>query len=135
MRSNNFIIPLIIYPLDVMVSVGETDDQFKKGIMKFPPSVLQDLKDQLIFALPDNVKGRTVLLTTGGQTVIRIKDAIRCLEDVGTLVHEIFHATTFVLHHIGMDLKINVSCEAYAYLIEYLTNRIFERIPYIARAK
>ena len=34
-KSKNFIIPLVVYPFDVMVSLGETDEQLKKALSKY----------------------------------------------------------------------------------------------------
>lgn len=39
--------------------------------------------------------------------------------DDSTLVHELFHATAYILARIGMKLS-NKTAEAYAYLLEYL---------------
>ena len=34
MKSKNFIVPLIVYPFDVMVLIGEDDDALEKKLSK-----------------------------------------------------------------------------------------------------
>ena len=46
---------------------------------------------------------------------------------MGCLVHEIFHCTEFILSKVGIKLS-NKSDEAYAYLIGYITENIFNHL-------
>lgn len=67
-RNINFLVPLQVYPFDIMVSIGETDEQLAKSIKKFGLNI--DDIDEIV-NLPSTVKGRTLMLGTN-QTFIRL---------------------------------------------------------------
>lgn len=116
MRGKNFIIPLVVYPFDVMVSVGETNEQLKGKLDKF------NVDYRNYFEHPVNL-GRSTLFHSK-QTLIRF----RKYADHKTIAHEVFHAVTCLLTEIGMPFNIDHNDEAYAYLIGYLTGEIYKRI-------
>ena len=123
MKPKNFVIPLNIYPFDVMVSFGQTDEELLKNLSKC--LTIEQIKNKELWS--DNEKdGRTVIFSSG-QTLIRMPKIPKSAKEYGTLQHEIFHATEFVLSRIGMTL-CDKSDEAYAYLIGYLTSEIYKRI-------
>lgn len=115
----NFIIPLVVYPYDIMVSIGETDKQLEKELLKF--GISWDNKFKCSGA------GRTVM-TDNNQTIVRLGWWPESNKDLGTLQHEIFHAVSLIFDEIGMPLMVCTSCEAYAYLIGYLTEQIYDRL-------
>ena len=120
----NFIIPLVVYPFDIMVSIGETDADICRTLAKNGVS----LPDQeLILFASSTTKGRTAMFSTN-QTCIRLQRHPKSCIDYGILQHEIFHAASFILDRIGMTLHIGHSDEAYAYLIGYITTEIYKRI-------
>lgn len=129
MKSTCFIIPLHVYPFDVLFSIGETDEQFRKSIRKYcPPSVINDLgEDPLILKFTETSKGRTVHLNSTNQTFIRLKHYPKTCSDYGDIAHEIFHAVEFIFHKIGLHHSVE-SGEAYAYLVGYLTKEIYKRL-------
>jgi hypothetical protein len=47
--------------------------------------------------------------------------------DHGTIAHEVFHAVQFLMDKIGCNLA-HESEEPYAYLIQYVTNKIYENL-------
>ena len=121
-RSLNFVIPLVVYPFDVMVSFGESDDVLfaklkKKGV---------DITDTNLSVYSDTQRGRTIMFK-GNQTLIRMYELRDTPHWYGNLAHEIFHAVEFIMERIGMELTIK-SDEAYAYLIGYLTEEIYKKI-------
>lgn len=124
MKNKNFVIPLVVYPFDVMFSFGQTDDELLKTLSK---SLTDDeIKDKKLWSVEKNGDGRTVLFGSG-QTLIRMPKVPKTCKEYGALQHEIFHATEFILNHIGMSL-CRKSDEAYAYLIGYLTTEIYKKI-------
>lgn len=129
-KSYNFIIPLVVYPFDIMVSIGQTDADFRKSITKcMPPSLLKDLEeDPSILSMPLTNDGRTVNLPIGHQTIIRIKRPIVAPRDHGVLAHEIFHAVSFILMRMGINLDIEKTDEIYAYLIDYVMTETFKHL-------
>lgn len=122
-KEANFIIPYVVYPFDVMVSINQTDDQLIKAVKRFGLG-----KDDIepCLDLPKTNRGRTVILGTN-QTILRITDAPDA--DIhSTIAHEVFHAVTFLFYKLEMKLVVTENDEAYAYLIGYLTKEIYKGI-------
>lgn len=117
-----FIVKLIIYPFDVLVSIGHTDKELQKILNNL--GVFEGF-DELI--MNETTRGRTLMLDSN-QTIIRLKFNKNRNEFISLISHEIFHAVTFVLYKIGLEFDINKSDEAYAYLIEYLTKQILDEV-------
>ncbi len=123
-KKMNFIIPLVVYPFDVMVSFGQTNEEVEVLFEEYNLTA----EDVSIATITSNtVRGRTVMFSTN-QTLIRIVEyPVSCL-DYGNLQHEIFHAVTFIMDRIGMKLVVEESDEAYAYLVSYITTEIYKKI-------
>lgn len=126
----NFIIPLVLFPFDIMVSIGQSDSQFQRSVRgHLPPDCLKDLEtDPAILKLGHTTQGRTINLSTGHQTLIRIKNHPKTDQDYGTLAHEIFHAVSFILWRMRIDLGIEQTDEVYAYTIGYVTQQIYKKL-------
>lgn len=123
-KSMNFIIPLHIYPFDVMVSIGEIDDLLFKKLLS-----LNVGKEELEHAKFEDIVGRgRYCMFECGASLIRIKKRPKNAIEFGVLSHEIFHAVVSIMWKIGMKLEISASDEAYAYLIGYLTDQIYAKI-------
>lgn len=127
MKGVNFIIPLVIYPFDIMVSFGETDKQLNKKLSCF------DLGET-----PNESWSESQLAYTknyvGGQTLMRFKNTPNSIKDYSIISHEVFHAVSMILWRIGMPLEVQKSDEAYAYLIEYITFQMYDRLRLIINA-
>jgi hypothetical protein len=122
-KGFHFIIELHVYPFDVMISVNEDDDVLVNRLLDD-----NDREDcEVLTNLHDTVKARTAMLPSN-QTVIRfnIKDGVESM--IGIIAHEVFHAATFILEKIGMKMKLMTSDEAYAYLIQYLMQEVYNGI-------
>lgn len=120
MKSKNFIIPYVIYPFDIMFSFGETDIQLYSKLKR---EGITDFSDCDIGGI---TKARTVMFKEG-PTLIRMRHIPKSPEDFGHLQHEIFHAVDFLFMRISIEL-CDKSGEAYAYLIQYLTEQVYKRI-------
>jgi hypothetical protein len=121
-KALNFIIPLNVYPFDVMVSLGEKDTDLITKLKKMGV----DTTDKGITDYSPSSRGRCIMFE-GGQTLIRIYRYDKSSYFYGYLAHEIFHAVEFIMDHIGMKL-VRESDEAYAYLISFLTTEIHKRL-------
>lgn len=123
-KGQFFIIPLVVYPFDVMISIDESDEVLLKRLLSYgePKEDCEGLLN-----LPETTRGRCVILPSN-RTVIRLKTQPKRHEMMSVISHEVFHATTFILERIGMKMEVMVSDEAYAYLIGYLTNEIVKKI-------
>lgn len=130
MKRNKRIVFVIlhnIYPYDVLVSLGQTDEQFRQTIINYQgKSVLKKIEEENKESLKIDGQGKAY---TGEECIpfIRLKNYPFSLRDHGTLAHEIFHIAYFILNKSGMPLTED-SEEAYAYLIDYLTKIIYSKI-------
>lgn len=115
-----FIVSLEVYPFDVMVSFNETDKVLLKRLIDYGNSE-EDCVD--LMNLPDTTLARFSMLPSN-QTIIRLKKQGNKYALIGVISHEIFHAATFILAKIGMTMEIGSSDEAYAYLVQYLTESV-----------
>lgn len=120
----NSIIDLHVYPFSIMLSVGQTHEQLCQSIQKLYD--LSDAENELL-KLPPTAPGRCVMLD-GHLTVIILKNLPNNSSNFGTVSHEVFHATAFIMHTIGVELQVLKSDEAYAYLIGYITKKVYEII-------
>lgn len=124
-KSLNFIIPLMVYPFDVMFSFSETDQELFNRLSKF--NGIDD--DEFENAKLDGQQGMgRYCLFRCGASLIRLKYLPKTPFDYGCLQHEIFHAATAIMWKIGAKLKIKTSDESYAYLIQYLTEHSYNKI-------
>lgn len=118
----NFIIPLVIYPFDIMFSFSETDDVLEKALKKYKI----DIGDAPWKLESVRVKGRTCVFNSG-QTLIRMPNIPSSCRDYGTLQHEIFHAIEFLFDRISVQHHID-SGECWAYLIGYITEEVYKKL-------
>lgn len=118
-----FIIPLYIYPFDIMISVNEDDNLLKQRLLENG-----NTEEEIDNVLPmrKTSRGRTFTLLATNQTVIRLVDDGSDLS--GVIAHESFHATTFILERVGVSFDLNVSDEAYSYLLQYIVEKITETL-------
>ncbi len=126
------LIPLVIYPFDIMVMMGYSDEEVREELSQYKFISEKDIS--LTMLEKETVRGRTVLFETN-QTFIRIPEIPVTPLDYGFLQHEIFHAVTYIMYKVGMKLKIGISDEAYSYLVGYVTERIYEEINNVKKIK
>ena len=118
MKKTFDVIPLVIYPFDVVISINQSDKQFLKSMDG------QDMTDsEGLFNLPETTAARCVMIPSN-LTVIRFKIGDEIRHD--HIAHEIFHAVTFIMERVGMEFIVMKSDEAYAYLIGYITKKVYE---------
>jgi len=124
MKGTYFIIPLIIYPFDVMVSIDETDKVLLDRFVRYGNTKAEC---QPLFPMSNTCRGRYFLLPSN-QSVIRLTHQEDKYSMLGTISHEIFHTVTYIMNTLGGKLKLAVSDEPYAYLTGYLTKEICKRL-------
>ena len=115
-----FILPLIVYPFDILFCLGPTDQQFEKILSDF------GLDPSTIDTRMGSKRGHCSMFY-GNRTVIRTAVVPKTPTDLATLQHEIFHAVTFIMDAVGMKLSDD-SDEAYAYLIGYITEMVYTKL-------
>jgi len=125
-KSFNFIIPLVVYPFDCMVSLNENWDKFGVSVTKkWGAEILDDFTK----SSHATSEGLSYVYTSDSMLccMIKIHNFKKDAQGYSDLQHEIFHATEFILRKCGMELNSN-SHEAYAYLCGYLTKEIYKKI-------
>lgn len=125
MKGKNFIVPLVIYPFDIMFSIGQSDRGLMKILKKRLPKTAFDIckQDECLLSFNEMDNGRTLMIKDGGQTIIRVNKN----PSHATIAHEIFHAISFLLIKLNMPLSLE-NDEAYAYLIGYVTEQFYKNI-------
>jgi hypothetical protein len=110
------IIPIDVYGHDIVVSIGQSDDDLYEQIQENISRKQFDkhMANQKAIATTHKLKTGAIL--------IRFKDNI---DDAGIVAHEALHAVVFLFKKIGIDFTYE-SEEAYAYTLEYLTNQILK---------
>lgn len=127
MKKLNKIIPIGLYPFDLMLSFNETDKEVTKAL-KMNGVTKTKSTETTVFDL-DKYKtkiGRMVMFI-GKQTVIRLNFMPKLSDpfEMGLLQHEIFHVVGFFMSEIHTPL-VDDTHEVYAYLIQYLTENIYK---------
>jgi hypothetical protein len=123
--KTHFTVDLVIYPFDIMFSLGEEEGEIREFLGKGYEMEQEDVDE--LFNVP-LAQGRCYHHASKGWTFIRLKHFPEDPKVFGYLQHEIFHAVTFIMNKIGMSFDLNVSDEAYAYLIGYVTEQAYLNI-------
>jgi hypothetical protein len=112
------VIDLGIYPCKVIVCIED-----KQAI-----KVLEDVvsESELEIFLSDENPGLTFMFSCG-DVAIFIKEKPATAYQFSKLAHEIYHCATYVLNYVGVKHS-KKSDEAFAYLVGFLTEKIYEPI-------
>lgn len=110
------IIPLDVFGHDIVVSIGQTDEDLYELIREN----ISKKKFNKIIANQTSIATTYKLKT--GCILIRFTDNI---DNPGIVAHESFHAIVYLFEKIGIEYAYQ-SEEAYAYTLEYLTNQILK---------
>lgn len=122
-KSKNFIVKIGHYPFDLMVSLGETNDQVFKSIRRLNIDAIDNIDCKFD---GDGSVGRVVEFTSG-QYLLRLRYFPETAADYGVLQHEIFHVVEFLFRTLRVGLCEETS-EVYAYLLQYLSTIIYAEI-------
>lgn len=118
-----------MYPYDLMLSFNESDKQVIKVLKKLNITPA-NATETTVFDM-DKIKTKTgrMVMFIGKQTIIRLNFIPHLTDpfEMGLLQHEIFHAVGFFMSEINTPL-IDDTHEVYAYLIQYLTEKIYSEI-------
>lgn len=116
------IIPLHVYPFEIMFSIAESEEGFRKSLENFGAEWNDALE------LEGTALGRATLLPCN-RSVIRLVRFPQTARDYAILAHEIFHIIHYLLRRIGMEWG-DQSDEAYAYLISYITEEVYKEMGF-----
>jgi len=115
----NFIVDTVIYPYKIVFIFDETDEQVERLLKRYNLSTAEFLEKT--FKL-----GRCTKFTNN-MIVVRIRKLPKNPEYKSVLSHEVFHVVTFIMDGIGASHS-DSSEECYAYLTDYITKKVYERI-------
>lgn len=114
----NFKIPLHVYPFDVMISIGQSNENLAAAFKR------NAMDDTGYFNKPIT-KGRASRLISN-HFLIRYRSYLSV--DHATVAHEVFHITTMIMEFVGMPLNLDHNDEAHAYLAGYITQSIYKKL-------
>ncbi len=128
-KKLNKIIPIGLYPFDLMISFNESDKEVITALSKF--NITPDNSNETTLWNMDNSKtkiGRMVMFV-GKQTILRLNFVPKLKDsfEMGLLQHEIFHVVGFMMSEINTPLNSDTH-EVYAYLVQYLTEQIYKEL-------
>lgn len=115
-----FIVDCQIYPFDIMVCFGDKSQMFKDLSKYLSKEQISDFKKETF-------KNGCATMFTTGQTVLWLYKKPENGFDLSLLAHEIFHCATLLLGRVGIPLTES-SEEAYAYFIQFLTEKIYNEL-------
>ena len=128
-KKLNKIIPIGLYPYDLMLSFNESDKEVKKALKEFAITQ-RGSTEEIVFDM-DKLKKKTgrMVMFIGKQTIIRLNFMPKVTDpfEMGLLQHEVFHAVGFFMSEINTPLNSDTH-EVYAYLIQYLTEQIYKEL-------
>lgn len=116
-------IPLPFYKDFLLVSIYQSDKEFKKVLLEYEDISEDDHKE----LLDNNCGARCYYNYNKDIGVIRVVQKAEFPVFMGALAHEIAHYVFMMLSNKGLK-HCDESEEAYTYLIEYLTRTILENV-------
>lgn len=120
-KINYFIVEVGLYKADVMVVVGDIE-----GAIEWLEDKNVSERDIEAIKNHSNDQGN-VLLLSNNAIYLHVRDREKTNFWTSVLVHEVFHAASFLLKSKGIELDES-SEEAYAYLIEFIYYKIVEQL-------
>ena len=114
---------LDMFYTDILIIYGD-EDHTRKTLQKYFD---EEEVNEMLKGFNFKTKGRT-MPTKFGSPLIWIPKIPETAQDVGFLVHELFHSTCAVMGNVGIDFS-NESEEAFAYMIGFMTEKVLEELP------
>ena len=119
---NEIVIQIPIYKTAVLIYWGDRKGLYKAVKRNSDKATAREVIEEVA----PHTEGVTV--KTSGRTVtIYLASPPRDARSVALLIHELSHATNFILQEVGIPHTEDTE-EAYTYLLEYLTRETLERI-------
>ena len=121
--SLNFIVPIEIFDTEVMVSIGETDEQLFGRLKRYGVSPYE--WPGLRFS--EQEVGKYTMFETGA-AILRIRHSYTTPDNLAIISHEILHAVIHIMERIGVKLGLGTSEEVYTYTAQFLTKKIYAKM-------
>lgn len=123
MRDKYFKIPIKIYNTTLLVYIGDYN-RFVKYIEKY---IGESEAEEVIPRYENSRDGLAVAIDSLGTFSLWLKQFTSSPKDTGILNHELLHTVFFIMDRKGIEYD-EASEEAFAYLMQYLTEAIYEKI-------
>ena len=120
-KENYLLIHIDVFYRDLLLVWGNREE-IRDALLVFHS---EEKTEELLDGFETWDKGRTVYSSEHNAFFAWIPEKPKTAQDVGFLVHELFHSTYAVMSNIGVPLSDD-SEEVYAYTIGYLTEKILE---------
>lgn len=120
----NFIISFEIYPFDLMVSIGQTDEELTAALAEH--GVTAHVPALIGYGI--NCPAKYAFWNKESTFLLRIHELPTTSKMFGALAHEICHIVSWALETLGFKLKCSSSGEAYAYLTGWITEKIYKQL-------
>lgn len=117
----NKIISIELYNRDVMVHFGSRKELHKELLNYHKPDITKEIVNQINF----ESDGYTLYDSENGAFIVYMPKKPSTPKEIGTLVHELSHATNAIMEAIGVTLTES-SEEAYTYCLGFITRKVFE---------
>lgn len=124
-------IPIDIYKRCIYVFIGSLDD-FKSWVKNTYTHKKEKGFVEMVLGLTEDSIGMASFNwdSAGGTGVVLIPKVPKTPEDTAALIHELMHATFWVLDLCRVDYDHNGCNEAFTYLMEHLTRNALEKEGY-----
>lgn len=116
------VIQVPIYKTAILVYYGDRKGLYKVVKKHADRATAKEVTAQYM----PNTDGQTII-TKGRTLTICMKDVPRDANSVAALIHELSHATNYILREVGIQHSEETE-EVYTYLLEYLTKETLERL-------
>lgn len=119
--NKSFFVNLKVYPVDVLVVFGEEEFLLSRLQSSQCSEWLRWYEEEL-----EAMDQGYVVYSSQG-ILLWLRQEPHDQHSMSVLCHEIFHLTVKIMQFIGSDLSVT-SEEAYAYLLQYLSQQIFNKL-------
>ncbi len=124
MDDNRLMLHLDMLYRDILVVYG--DEQQTRDVLRlyFDAEEIDELVEEISFS----ECGKTVYVKKFNSLLVWLPGRPKTAQEVGFLVHELFHATYAVMCNAGISLSED-SEEIFAYAIGFLAEKVMETLP------
>lgn len=119
-----------IYKQSLFLSIGESDKQLKKSLLKHVPQLQEDEVDEVVdYTRRKHDRHQGIFAVSQGLHIIRLYDEQDFMNPYfhGILAHEILHATFELLTSRGL-VHSQTSEEAFTYLQDFYITELYKRL-------
>lgn len=123
-KKASFHITVDVYNFDLMLSFGESNAEVVSALVKrgYDKRLIGDI------GYSTDTSFGCYIATPTGAGLIRMRKIPRGSFGFGCLAHEIFHATEYLLQAVGIPHNKEFSSEAYAYVIQHITEKVYDKL-------